>query len=169
MDAFIENIVGGVIILIGIAGAYLITRFAAYWSAKKDDIVTAVKTSNSFARNEIISHLLDHVANVVDDVVSAMNTKFKPELLEATEDGKLTKEDGRKLRDKALELIMTELPDSIWEELTDVVGDGNEYVKTLIEKYVDIQKSDTNDNSSVETTEDFNDTNSVVITTSKEE
>ena len=169
MDTVIENIVGGVIILIGVAGAYLITRFAAYWSAKKEDIITGVKASSSFARNEIISYLLDHIANVVDDVVAAMNTKFKPELLAATEDGKLTKEDGRKLRDKALDLIMTELPDSIWEELADVVGDGEEYVKTLIEKFVDVQKSNSNELVSVETTEDFNDENPVVITTDEEE
>lgn len=161
MNPIIETILGGVIILIGVAGAYLITKFAGYWSAKRSDILNAIKTSDSFNGNEFMSYLLDRVANVVDDVVAAMNTKFKPELLAKTSDGKLTKEDGLLLRDKALDLIMTELPDSIWDELAGVVGDGEEYVKTLIEKSVDAQKK--KQDTAAETTQDLSE-----ITTAKD-
>lgn len=152
----IETVIAGVIILIGIAGAYLITKIAGYWSAKKDDIVSAIVTSTGFSNNEFATYLLKHVANVVDDVVAAMNTKFKPELLEKTGDGKLTKEDGVVLRDKALELIMKELPASVWDELADVVDDSEEYVKTLIEKSVESQKDGIATlESTIETTQDL--------------
>lgn len=140
MNPYIETILGGVIILLGVAGAYLITKIASYWSSKRDSIINDITANFGFTNNEFMKVLLDHVANVVDDVVAAMNTKFKPELIAATKDGKLTDEDKVTLRDKALELIMTELPESIWDELSSVIGDSEEYVKTLIEKSVEAQK-----------------------------
>lgn len=141
MNPYIETILSGAIILVGVAGAYLITQIASYWSSKRDSIINDIAANFGFTNNEFMKVLLDHVANVVDDVVAAMNTKFKPELIAATKDGKLTDEDKVTLRDKALELIMTELPESIWDELSGVIGNSEEYVKTLIEKSVEAQKS----------------------------
>lgn len=140
MDNFTEIIVNGGLIIIVIAAAYLITKLASFWSVKKDQIVADMANCSVFENREWLQILMKRVLNVVDDVVAALNDTYKKELLDAAEDGKLTKEDAKNLRDKALELILEELPENIWSELGDYVGDTIETVKTMIENSVSAHK-----------------------------
>ena len=140
MENFTEVIINGGLIILAVAGAYLITKLASFWATKKQQIESDMEQSESYTGHEWSNLLMKRVLNVVDSVVSALNDTYKKELISAAEDGKLTKEDGEILRDKAIELIAEELPKTIWTELGDFVGDVTETVKTMIENSVSAQK-----------------------------
>lgn len=140
MNNIIEVATGGIIIIIGLTAAYFITKLAGYWTTKRAELDQLIDESDKIQKIPYLDYLLKRVLNVVDDVVAALNNTMKKEILDATEDKKLTKEKGKRIRDKAVELVTKELPDSIWEELSGVVGDTEEFLKTLIEQSVDKQK-----------------------------
>lgn len=140
MNDAVQIIISGAVIALGVTGAFLISSFATYWRAKKDSLKQMIAEDEKLQKIPFLDYLFDRVANVVDDVVGALNSTFKKELVEATQDGKLTKEDGKLLRDKAVELIKGELSDSVWDELQIIVGDTDEFLKTLIEKKVEEKK-----------------------------
>lgn len=140
MNNIIEVATGGIIIVIGLTVAYFITKLAGYWTTKRAELDQLIDESDKIQKIPYLDYLLKRVLNVVDDVVAALNNTMKKEILDATADKKLTKEEGKRIRDKAIELVTAELPESIWEELSGIVGDTEEFLKTLIEQSVDKQK-----------------------------
>lgn len=140
MENFTEVIINGGLIILAIAGAFLITKLASFWATKKAQIEADMANGDTMLNHEWAQLLMKRVLNVVDNVVSALNDTYKKDLLNAAEDGKLSKEDAEDLRDKALELITEELPETIWDELGGYVGDVTESVKTMIENSVSAQK-----------------------------
>lgn len=140
MNENVQTVIGGVIIIIGFAGAWLIGWLASYWKAKRDEINTFIEANKVDGKIRWQDYLLDKALNVVDDVVASLNNKFKKELTDATSDGKLTKEDAKRLRNKAVELVLKELPDNIWEEIGLMENDAVEWIKTAIENSVQAQK-----------------------------
>ena len=141
---FVEIIISFLIVILGIAGAYVITSIANYFVAKKDEItktaISKLASCNNETANKAIEFAIEQVSDIVNNVVSALNATYKKELLEATKDGKLTDTEKKLLRDKALELINAEVADPIKETLKVVVGNFDEYIKTLIENAVEMFK-----------------------------
>lgn len=140
MSNLIEVLTGGMIIIVGLTLAYLITKFAGYWSEKRTELSQLIAESEKVQKIPYLDYLLEKVLNVVDDVVGALNSTMKQEILDATADKKLTKEEGKAIRDKAVSLIKDELPESIWDELNVIIGDSEEFLKTAIEQSVEKQK-----------------------------
>lgn len=143
MENFTEIIIAGGGIILVIAIAFLITKLASFWNAKSDLILNDIMNNEHFRDMEWVEYLLKKVIGVVDNVVSALDDTYKKDLLAAVEDGKLTDEEKKMLRDKAVELITEELPEYIWAQISDVVGDATEYIKTLIENAVSAHKKGT--------------------------
>ena len=141
MENFTEVIINGGLIILAIAAAYLISKLASFWATKRKQIESDMQQSEAYVGHEWANMLMKRVLNVVDSVVSALNDTYKKDLLDAVEDGKLDKDDATLLRDKAVEIIMKELPETIWGELGDFVGDATETVKTMIENSVSEQKT----------------------------
>lgn len=141
---FVDVITAIAVVAIGAALAYLITVVASYFKSKKEEIKSYIEANCSYMQNEKVNNAFEQLLDIVDRVVAAMNDKYKPELIKATADGKLTDEEKKLLRDKALELIQAEVAEPVKELVTEVVGDFTEYVKTLIENAVSAAKVKTN-------------------------
>lgn len=152
MNDALQIIIGGAVIALGVTGAFLISAFATYWNSKKNSLKQMITEDEKLQKIPYLDYLFDRVTNVVDDVVGALNSTFKKDLIEATQDGKLSKEDGKLLRDKAVSLIKDELSDSVWDEIGIIVGDTDEFLKTLIEKKVVEKKLPKKDDASAEDT-----------------
>ena len=140
---FLDVIIGIAIVAIGAAGAYAITAFASYFKSRKAELESFIYTNEVVANNDQVKNALETLSNIVDNVVNALNSTFKKELLSVTSDGKLTKEDGKLLRDKAVELVIAEVADPMKDLLSDTIGNLSEYVKTLIENSVEKAKKKT--------------------------
>ena len=141
--SFLDIIIGIAVVAIGAAGAYAITTFASYIKSKKVELESFICTNEVVANNDQVKNALETLSTIVDNVVNALNTTYKKELLSVTSDGKLTKEDGKLLRDKAVELVIAEVADPMKILLSDTIGNLSEYVKTLIENSVEKAKKKT--------------------------
>lgn len=137
---FIQSLLGLVIICLGVAGAYIITSIASYYNKKKDEIQNSISSAINKTDNANIDGAIKRVMTIVDNVVKALNETYKQELLNVTGDGVLTDEEKKLLRDKALELIKSEVGDGIKNLLQDVIGNFDEWIKTLIELAVAANK-----------------------------
>ena len=137
---FVEILVGLVIVCLGTAGAYIITTIASYYKSKKQEITNNISAAVNKTNNTNIDTAIKRVMTIVDNVVNALNETYKKELLEACEDGKLGEDEKKMLRNKALQLINAEVGDGIKDILKDVVGNFDEWVKTLIELAVTAAK-----------------------------
>lgn len=140
---FIEILIGLVIVCLGVAGAYIITTIASYYNGKKEEITNNISSAINKNNNTNIDTAIKRVLGIVDNVVNALNDTYKKQLLEATEDGKLDDTEKKLLRDKALELVKAEVGDGVKDIIKDVIGDFDEWVKTLIELAVTASKKKT--------------------------
>lgn len=126
--------VGGVLV------AFLISKFASYWHSKRQELEVMIGAETKDSKLRIISYLLSHLFDIIDSVVKSLNDTWKKEMLDATSDGKLSKEEQYKLLDKAIDLVKVELPESAWNELSEIIGDVDEYLRTKIENSISLQK-----------------------------
>lgn len=141
--SFIEILLGLVIVCLGVAGSYIISTIASYYKSKRNEIVSNVSSAVNKTNNTNIDTAIKRVIGIVDNVVNALNDTYKKELLEATADGKLDDVEKKMLRDKALELVKVEVGDGVKDIIKDVIGDFDEWVKTLIELAVTASKKKT--------------------------
>lgn len=137
---FVQILLGLVIVCLGVAGAYIISAIASYYNKKRDEIANDISSTINKTNNTNIDTAIKRVMTIVDNVVKALNETYKQDLLKATEDGVLTDEEKKLLRDKAVELIKAEVSDGVKDILQDVIGNFDEWIKTLIELAVAANK-----------------------------
>lgn len=137
---FVQILLGLVIVCLGVAGAYIISAIASYYNKKRDEIANGISSTINKTNNTNIDTAIKRVMTIVDNVVKALNETYKQDLLKATEDGVLTAEEKKLLRDKAVELIKAEVSDGVKDILQDVIGNFDEWIKTLIELAVAANK-----------------------------
>lgn len=137
---FVQILLGLVIVCLGVAGAYIISAIASYYNKKRDEIANDISSTINKTNNTNIDTAIKRVMTIVDNVVKALNETYKQDLLKATEDGVLTAEEKKLLRDKAVELIKAEVSDGVKDILQDVIGNFDEWIKTLIELAVAANK-----------------------------
>ena len=82
---------------------------------------------------------------MIQDIVDALNVTFKKELAEKSESGTITKEDGKRLLNKAIELAMAEISENQMEILETGIGDIEEWIRTRIEMSVEASKTKNKD------------------------
>ncbi len=146
----VANVVLSIMIVaVGAAIAYGITVVASYFNAKKEDILACIDQMTAQSNGLRIDDAMKQVVKIVSDVVNALNDTYKQELLNATGDGKLTEEEKVLLRTKALELIDAEVSEPLKELISTVIGDFDEWVRTLLENAVtNAKKKSTNNQTS---------------------
>ena len=146
----VANVVLSIMIVaVGAAIAYGITVIASYFNAKKEDILACIDQMTAQSNGLRIDDAMKQVVKIVSDVVNALNDTYKQELLNATGDGKLTEEEKVLLRTKALELIDAEVSEPLKELISTVIGDFDEWVRTLLENAVtNAKKKSTNNQTS---------------------
>lgn len=131
------SVVGSLlIVVVGIAASYAITKLAEFWKSKSASLTAAADAKFTDTKMDWLNYLLAHATNVIDDIVNALNDTYKKELLEATSDGKLTEDEKKLLLEKGKELVYSEIPENVMEELSEIVGDMEEWVRTKIENSV---------------------------------
>lgn len=140
MSDMVSVIVSIMVVAVGAALAHVITTVAAYFNAKKEDIVKSIEQNINKSNNILISAAIERVVDIVAGVVAALNSTYKQELLEASADGKLSDEDKEKLRNKGIELIKAEVSDQTKLMCEAVIGNFDEWIRTLLENMVTAQK-----------------------------
>ena len=144
-NEFIQILLGLAIVVIGTAGAYAITSIAAFYKSKRDQILEDLESTKLFKNNDIAKDALKFIDSIIFNVVSELDDTIKKDLLKATEDGKLTDEEKTMLKNKALELVKSQISDPIKEAATVLVGDIDSYISTVIENQVTEIKAEKDD------------------------
>lgn len=144
-NEFIQILLGLAIVVIGTAGAYAITSIAAFYKSKRDQILEDLESTKLFKNNDIAKDALKFIDSIIFNVVSELDDTIKKDLLKATEDGKLTDEEKAMLKNKALELVKSQISDPIKEAATVLVGDIDSYISTVIENQVTEIKAEKDD------------------------
>lgn len=144
-NEFIQILLGLAIVVIGTAGAYAITSIATFYKSKRDQILEDLESTKLFKNNDIAKDALKFIDSIIFNVVSELDDTIKKDLLKATEDGKLTDEEKAMLKNKALELVKSQISDPIKEAATVLVGDIDSYISTVIENQVTEIKAEKDD------------------------
>ena len=141
-NEFIQILLGLAIVLIGTAGAYAITTIASFYKSKRDQILEDIESTKFFKNNDIAKSALTFINSIISNVVTELDDTVKKDLLKATEDGKLTDEEKAMLKNKAIELVKSQISDPIKEAVSILVGDIDSYIGTVIENQVTDLKND---------------------------
>lgn len=150
----IANIVGIVATAGGLALIWLLIKASSWVSEKIKSVKASYETFRDDASFNAFINTKCVVMDVIQDVVDALNQTLKKELIENSEDGKLSKEDGKRLLNKAIELIMSEISESQQEILETGFGDLEEWIRTKIENSVEKSKANVVKNNTADSTED---------------
>lgn len=138
----LTNIVGIVATAGGLALLWLLIKASSWVSEKIDSVRAFLEANRNDADYCSFFNTREVVIGMIQDVVDALNETFKKELIEKSADGKLSKEDGKKLLEKAIELVKAEISDNQKEILKTGIGDLEEWIRTKIENSVKNAKSD---------------------------
>lgn len=115
-------------LIVAIIG-YLATIATKFINVKKNEIIN--KTTN-----ENIQLYVNLASDTVINVVQTLNSTMVDELKKANADGKLTKEEIDEIKNLALTMVLTMLTDEVKEGLSQVFGDLDTYLSSLIESTV---------------------------------
>lgn len=140
LSPVVTNILGIMVTAIGLGLLWLLVK-ASSWIGEKIKEVKAdweIKLKDS-QFNEFFN-TMQVTFDTIQDIVNVLNVTFKKELLEKSNAGKISKEDGKKLLNKAIELVMLEISDHQKEILETGIDDLEEWVRTQIEKAVEKAK-----------------------------
>lgn len=108
---------------------FLSTKLIAFINSKTEAVKKNIK-------NETVKTYIDVVSNTVSEVVQALNQEIVNGIKEASKDGKLTEDEAKEIKNKAIEKTLGILSDDAKETLTMVFGDLDTYISTLIESAV---------------------------------
>ena len=79
---------------------------------------------------------LFHIYIIVFNVVSELDDTVKKEILKTTSDGKLTEDEKESLKNMAMKMVNEQIADPIKELATNIVGNLDNYISTIIENCV---------------------------------
>ena len=108
---------------------FLSTKLISFINSKTEAVKKNIK-------NETVKTYIDVVSNTVSEVVQALNQEIVNGIKEASKDGKLTEDEAKEIKNKAIEKTLGILSDDAKETLTMVFGDLDTYISTLIESAV---------------------------------
>lgn len=86
--------------------------------------------------NENLSQLLTQVNEVVFTSVNAALQEQVEEIKERSKDGKLSKEEAKRIKENVVNKILSKLSDGTVEQLDEVFGDVKSYIKDKVEAEV---------------------------------
>lgn len=86
--------------------------------------------------NALVENALTRISNTVQTVVDSLEQTVVAELRSASSDGKLTKEDAAKIKQKAMNTVMAQLPGAIVSAAELGVNDVRVLVESKIEQAV---------------------------------
>jgi len=92
------------------------------------------ETNNNYA--ELQKKYLDMGRNMLVDVMKAIEQTLVLELKKASSDGKLTKEDGIKVKDEVIKVFLENVSQDIIITIEELYGDVNGFLDIIIEAKV---------------------------------
>ena len=132
--------------ILGILVALLVSAVSALLIAYLNKLTKKVQLEIDNLSDEnlhnYLTSVLDTVHNNLVIAVDRTESTLVKELKTATKDGKLTKEDQIRVAESAKELFKQITDNETKNALTDIVGDTEEYLLTLIDSIVLNKKSD---------------------------
>lgn len=129
-----------ILVTIGIIAFILILNSVRVMIDKK--IKQMTDDSKEIEYNNAIT-VLDWVENtIIPNIVTSLNETVTKKYKEASEDGKLTKEEANELFTTAVEDVKKQLSKDIVDKLSFVVGDLNSWIESAIEVAVKNAKDD---------------------------
>lgn len=91
---------------------------------------------------EFINSILDKTYDTLSICIDKMEVTLVKSLKRANEDGKLTKEDGKRVADEAIQLFYEIADQEVSQGLESVVKDAQQYLLTLVDSMVLEKKKD---------------------------
>ena len=151
LSPVIANIIGIIATAGGLALIWLLIKASSWVSEKIQSVKSAWLTERNDADFNAFFNTKEMVIDMIQDIVDALNVTFKKELAEKSESGTITKEDGKRLLNKAIELAMAEISENQMEILETGVGDIKEWIRTRIEMSVEASKTKNKDQHTTDT------------------
>ena len=151
LSPVIANIIGIIATAGGLALIWLLIKASSWVSEKIQSVKSAWLTERNDADFNAFFNTKEMVIDMIQDIVDALNVTFKKELAEKSESGTITKEDGKKLLNKAIDLAMAEISENQMEILETGIGDIEEWIRTRIEMSVEASKTKNKDQHTTDT------------------
>ena len=145
LSPVIANIIGIIATAGGLALIWLLIKASSWVSEKIQSVKSAWLNERNDAEFNAFFNTKEIVIDMIQDIVDALNVTFKKELAEKSESGTITKEDGKRLLNKAIELAMAEISENQMEILETGIGDIEEWLRTRIEMSVEASKTKNKD------------------------
>lgn len=124
----LEALLLKVVITVATAGAtYLTHRVGEFFKAKTN--------------NEKIRSAIDIVDKIVIDSVKVTEQTIKKDLLKASADGKITREEAKTLLLSTVDSAVREIPRDIEKQIVKMTPDINEYINKKVEAVIHDMKS----------------------------
>lgn len=134
MTEFVDGTLTEVIVtIVGIFASWALAQLGNYVNAKKKEVI-------SNTTNENVHFYANTVADIVNDVINVMNKNVVNELKIASCDGKLTSEEMCDIALDARNQILSSISDDAKSVLSNVYGNLDNWIDTLISKYVEEAK-----------------------------
>lgn len=130
-----------VIAIIGLAG----TAAVAYLNVLKQKALTAIQGMEDSKLKQSLDDAVSKAADLVESVVTSLEQEEKQEILEAMADGKVTKDELYKLKDKAVSKVTSQLGAGSVKILEEAFGNITEYIGDLVSKQVYTLKNSKNE------------------------
>lgn len=125
----VNTVVGILTGLILLGGALL----NLYLKKAYDKVKAQTDGINDVNQRNFINKTLDNINNLITKAVCATQLTLVSEIKASADDGKLTKEDGIKIKDEVLNLIKNQLSDEAKAVISTQVNDLDSYIQTEIE------------------------------------
>ena len=140
LSPVVSNILGILVTAIGLGLLWLLIKASSWISEKIKEVKADWEIKLKDSQFNEFFNTMQVTVDTVQDIVDVLNATFKKELLENSKTGKLSKDDGKRLLSKAIELVMLEISDHQKEILETGIDDLEEWVRTQIEKAVEKAK-----------------------------
>lgn len=115
--------------------AYLSALLTKFFNTKTEEMKTR-------ANDTKLSRYISVLNGIVTNVVVSLNSSMVDELKKANEDGKLTIAEIQEIKNRALDTILEQVSEDMYNALTAVLGDVRLYLSNLIDRRVEEVKVD---------------------------
>ena len=117
------------------------SRIISFLNEKIKDQVTKAIENSKLAKFEDAHQAMNDIIEIIHDTVERLNQTVKSEILKASKDGKLTKDEGQKIFDEAIRIIKECATESMMDDLSSIVGNVDEWITNQIEIWVAATKN----------------------------
>lgn len=133
---FFESLKSFAFVAIVTVACVLGAKIVSFLNEKIKDSLTKAAENSKLNEIDAAHQAMADIIDIIHDTVERLNETMKSEIIKASQDGKITPEEGKQIFNEAMRIIKTCVPESTIEDLSSIVGDIDEWITNQIEIWV---------------------------------